>query len=116
VSLPFFSILQFQLVPSSSRTPIPGTVFTAPVESSNENSSPILTSTTTTQVDSTPAETVVPISDSAKTPLTNQDPQEDELFNQLLQSNATTLSSVDDDADNDEKVWDSFNDVISQVH
>jgi hypothetical protein len=83
------------------------------VESSNEISSSIHNLTVTpTQESTVLAETVVPVSHSEPT---NQDHQEDELFIQLLQSNETNLSVVGEDVDNDEKVWDSFNDVITQV-
>lgn len=90
-------------VPSSGRTPIPGTVF-----SSSEN----ISSSQSPQ--SSALQSDVKVVEPSSSPLEPNDRHEEEIIDQL--TNQLKLSQVgEDDGDDDEKLWNTFNDVISQV-
>jgi hypothetical protein len=99
-------------VPSSGRTPIPGTVFTTPPEHAIETSSSHLSQTNKLEIVTPSAAPAVESSE----PVVQLDQTDDEIIKQILQENQPkSTPGGDGGEDDDERVWNTFNDVISQV-
>lgn len=98
-------------VPSSGRASLPGTVFSSSENISNIQpslASPASAISEVKVVEHPPSVESVPL-DQQEEDIMNQ------LTNQLKSTQTNSIEKGEDDDNDDDKLWNTFNDVISQV-